>query len=226
MKADQNTDSANASATTIVLALAFAGGYSDAASYLLAGSFTGHVTGNAVFAAIAIGRGEYRALGVHFAAIAMFLFATCAGLALSRTENKGSRVLALALVVEAILVAIASVGGQAHRPHAGVLIISTLCVALGLQNGVFSKMEGVSLHTTYLTGNVTTFLASLIQQQQPATPPLHNRTTANVLGLTLFGFLVGALAAAIAAPHFGSSALWFLEVPLCLATLSACICKP
>jgi len=43
------------------LGLAFVGGYGDAASFVLAKTFTGHVTGNLVLAAIAVAAHDWRA---------------------------------------------------------------------------------------------------------------------------------------------------------------------
>ena len=53
--------------------LAFVGGYGDAASFVLAKTFTGHVTGNLVLAAIAIAAHEWRAALGHISAIVTFL---------------------------------------------------------------------------------------------------------------------------------------------------------
>ena len=40
--------------TWISLGLAFVGGYADASSYLLAQTFTGHITGNSILAAVSL----------------------------------------------------------------------------------------------------------------------------------------------------------------------------
>jgi uncharacterized membrane protein YoaK (UPF0700 family) len=53
--------------------LAFVGGYGDAASFVLAKTFTGHVTGNLVLGAIAVAAHDWRALLGHLSAIATFL---------------------------------------------------------------------------------------------------------------------------------------------------------
>lgn len=48
--------------------LAFVGGYGDAASFILAKSFTGHVTGNVVLGAIAIAPHQWRTALQHLSA--------------------------------------------------------------------------------------------------------------------------------------------------------------
>src|SRR5258708_35617073 len=55
--------------------LAFVGGYGDAASFVLAKTFTGHVTGNLVLAAIAVAAHDWRAALAHLSAIVTFLIA-------------------------------------------------------------------------------------------------------------------------------------------------------
>lgn len=56
--------------------LSFIGGYCDAASFVLTKTFTGHVTGNVVLAAIAVAAYDWRTLLSHFSAISAFLLET------------------------------------------------------------------------------------------------------------------------------------------------------
>ena len=51
----------------------FVGGYGDAASFVLAKTFTGHVTGNLVLGAIAVAAHDWRATIGHLSAIVPFL---------------------------------------------------------------------------------------------------------------------------------------------------------
>src|SRR5271156_1901530 len=53
--------------------LAFVGGYGDAASFVLAKTFTGHVTGNLVLGAIAVAAHNWRAMLEHLSATVTFL---------------------------------------------------------------------------------------------------------------------------------------------------------
>src|ERR1700722_7490803 len=59
--------------TWLSLGLAFVGGYGDAASFVLANTFTGHVTGNLVLGAIAVAAHDWRAPQGHLSAIVTFL---------------------------------------------------------------------------------------------------------------------------------------------------------
>ena len=54
-------------------ALAFVGGYCDAAGYVLAKTFTGHITGTLVLAAISVAGRDWRTFLRHIVAIAIFL---------------------------------------------------------------------------------------------------------------------------------------------------------
>jgi AraC-like DNA-binding protein len=57
--------------------LAFVGGYGDAASFILAQSFTGHVTGDLVLGAIAIAAHQWRTALQHLSAIVTFVMGIC-----------------------------------------------------------------------------------------------------------------------------------------------------
>ncbi len=53
--------------------LAFVGGYCDAAGYVLARTFTGHITGTLALAAISVAGHDWRIVLRHLLAIALFL---------------------------------------------------------------------------------------------------------------------------------------------------------
>src|SRR5271169_3269648 len=59
--------------TWLSFGLAFVGGYGDAAGFVLARTFTGHVTGNLVLGAIAVAAHDWRAALGHLSAILTFL---------------------------------------------------------------------------------------------------------------------------------------------------------
>ena len=152
-------------------ALAISGGYGDAGGYLVAHSFSGHVTGNMVLAAIA------------FSPLA-FIY---------------------------------------HLPQAASLFLVCLCLAMGLQNGVYSKAENVSVHTTYMTGTVTTLLSSLVKQNSRFSAEKEvsaARHSVSVIVKLWAYFLLGAIAAGLTIPSWGAKGIWGLELPLLLAMLA------
>lgn len=205
----------------VLIALALAGGFADAAAYLLVGSFTGHITGNTVLGAIALGAGKIDAFSLRLTAVVTFLLATAGGILLPRLGLGKNGTLALALLVEAALVGVAPLP---HHSHANLFMLVCLCLALGLQNGTFSKSDGVSVHATYITGDATSLLVSLLRRPDAGSPGKSpdKRTTNTVLSVVWPSFAVGALIAGLAIHRFGAHALWLLEAPLLLVTILAC----
>ncbi len=215
-------------AMLIDFALASAGGYADAASYLLAGSFTGHLTGNTVLSAIALGGGNLHKLFLPVLAVTLFVCGTAMGLALGRLDSQGLKPLMIALSFETILVACAAMSGTLHALNPKTILVTCLCLALGIQNGVFRKTDGVSVHATYVTGDVTSLIASLF----PTNPAKASRsqagkghqekgTTLKVLGSTWLSFSGGALVSVLMVRRFGTGALWLLELPIIVAIVSS-----
>src|SRR5215469_9227222 len=136
----------------LYLALSFVGGYGDAAGFVLARAFTGHATGTLVLGAVATAAGNLPEVLSHFSAVAVFLIGVFLGAWVMqlRKPSRLSLVLApeLILIVSAPLMLSAHLGGT----QAFVLCVS---LALGLQNGAFRRVGGVGVHTTYLTGMIT-----------------------------------------------------------------------
>ena len=214
---------ARASAIVVLIALALAGGFADAAGYLLVGSFTGHITGNTVLAAVALVGDKVDAFLLHVAAIAAFLLATAGGVLLARLRPGTHGTLVPALMVEAALVGVAPLFGTFEGAHGKLFMLVCISLALGLQNGTFSKSEGVSVHATYITGDATSLLVSLLQRPDPQTSRKlpDRRTTDRALGIVWPSFGVGAAIAGLSVHYLGADALWLLEIPFLLATLFA-----
>jgi len=196
------------------IVLAVGGGYGDAGGYILAKSFTGHVTGNTVLAAIGLALGNRNAILVRLLAVVCFLGATAAGIALASSDNKPSHALSFALLVESLMVLAAPLGLLRHSNHADLQLILALCLAMGLQNGVYRKVAGIGLHTNYITGDATTLLATLVQRTREDGEPYKKVKT---IGSIWIGFAFGALLAGVFITQHGAAAVWLLELPLWLA---------
>ena len=66
--------------------------------------------------------------------------------------------------IEVILIVAASLvlsSGLTHRVGIFVILLS---LALGLQNGAFRRVGGISVHTTYLTGMITSLISTEAEQ--------------------------------------------------------------
>jgi uncharacterized membrane protein YoaK (UPF0700 family) len=137
--------------------LAFIGGYGDAAGFVLAKAFTGHVTGNLVLGGIAVAAQDWRAMLGHLSAMVTFLLGVVLSVLIARPLKVWPSwpLLPTIMGIEVILLvgaALALASGMAPRVEIFVIFVS---LALGLQNGAFRRAGGVSVHTTYLTGMIT-----------------------------------------------------------------------
>jgi uncharacterized membrane protein YoaK (UPF0700 family) len=160
-------------------ALAFVGGFGDAAGFVLAKTFTGHITGNLVLGAIATAAHDWRSALTHVSAIACFL----AGIPLTAVVARANvarlswPLLPTVLATELILI-VAAYFALAFQSAQGVeVFVLFLSLALGLQNASFRQTGGISVHTNYLTGTITGLLSAeaekhtLSTAHRPSTDP-------------------------------------------------------
>lgn len=186
----------------LYLALAFVGGYGDAAGFVLARAFTGHATGNLVLGAVATAAGEFPDALSHFSAVAVFLMGVFLG-AWAMQLRKPSR-LSLVLAPELILVVSAPLIVSAHLggTQAFVMCVS---LALGLQNGAFRRVGGIGVHTTYLTGMITSLISSKAEKYSshlvPPTASADNPKDALIAQIWI-AFILGAVSGGVATLHF------------------------
>jgi uncharacterized membrane protein YoaK (UPF0700 family) len=148
--------------TWLSVGLAFVGGYGDAASFILAKTFTGHVTGNLVLGAIAVAARDWRAMLGSLSAIVAFLTGVLLSTLLVRPLKAWPSwpLLPAIMGIEVILMVAASlalVSGVTARVEMFVTFVS---LALGLQNGAVRHVDGISVHTTYLTGMISDLVSS------------------------------------------------------------------
>jgi uncharacterized membrane protein YoaK (UPF0700 family) len=97
-----------------------------------------------------------------------------------------------------------------------------MCLALGIQNGALDKTKGISVHSTYMTGMVTTLMQKsfgrLFSRRSLKEDFSKNsaRLTIQVLAPMWISFICGALAGAVIVSSFHSIGLWGIVVPLVL----------
>ena len=182
----------------LLFALAFVGGYGDAASMVLAKTFTGHVTGSLVLAAIALAAHEWRSLLVHLSAVVFFLTGVLFGVLIGRTLTPSASWQPLPAVVgvEVILTMTAYLALASREASGAEVFVVCMALALGLQNGAFQRTGGISVHTTYLTGMITSLITTEAELPHPVTK-LNPKV--NILcGIWLAFFLGAAIGAALA----------------------------
>ncbi len=204
-----------------IVVYALAGGYADATGYLLTRTFTGHVTGNLVLMAISLLHPQWAEISHRLFAIIMFLLATGIGFRLVRFRNAFSPW--TLFLAQAILVGTVSLPIVRQSHNYDVWLVTTLCLALGLQNGAVTSVGGVSLHATFLSGDLTTLVREVSKgfsgntehpQQQHRSPAVSKRMLLMSVSLS---FLVGAYCAGLLKGRFGTLVPLFLLIPFCVA---------
>ena len=204
--------------------LAFVGGYGDAAGFVLAKTFTGHVTGNLVLAAIAVAAHDWRAMLGHLSAIVTFLIGIFVSVLIVRPLKMGPSwpLLPTIMGIEIILILAASLALASGVAHGVEIFVIFVSLALGLQNGAFRRAGGISVHTTYLTGMITSLISTEAEQyaSQVVPPPVsaHDPKTSLLCGIWI-AFVLGAGTGAAMVLHFGAVGMLGAAVPLILLVL-------
>jgi uncharacterized membrane protein YoaK (UPF0700 family) len=191
------------------LGLAFVGGYGDAASFVLAKTFTGHVTGNLVLAAIAVAAHEWRAALGHLSAILTFLIGISLSVLIVRPLKAWSSwpLLPTIIAMEVILIVLASLAMASGMAHGIEIFVISVSLALGLQNGGFRHVGGISVHTTYLTGMITSLISTESEKYISGALPVSSRAPdpkIELLSGVWIAFVVGAGTGAAMVLHFGA----------------------
>jgi uncharacterized membrane protein YoaK (UPF0700 family) len=201
------------------LGLAFVGGYGDAGGFVLAKTFTGHVTGNLVLAAIAVAAQDWRATLRHLSAIVTFLLGSFLSAVIARSL-KSRPLLPTIMGIEVILIAAGSLALASGVARGVELFVILLSLTLGMQNGAFRRAGGISVHTTYLTGMVTSLISTEAEKYTSEVDPASVRIPDPKIKLLCgiwIAFVLGAGTGATMVLHF--KALGMLGAALLLTPL-------
>ncbi len=195
----------------LALSLAFVGGYCDAASFLLAKTFTGHVTGNFVLTTVKLATGDLRGALGSVLAITCFLLGTYLSVLLLKRLPSGSTryFFQVTLGTEIILVVSAWFVLRSGLPLAPETFLAAVAIAMGRQNGALYRVHGVSLHTSYLTGNLTTLLIGQLaaNPRGVSAPTADGLSAGKLIGGIWICFVLGALTGAIVVSQFHTSGI-------------------
>jgi uncharacterized membrane protein YoaK (UPF0700 family) len=208
--------------TWLSFGLAFVGGYGDAASFVLAKTFTGHVTGNMVLAAIAVAARDWRAVLEHFLAIVTFLIGISLSVVIVRSlKTSPSWPLPPTVMgIEVLLIVAASFALASGTAHGVEIFVVFVSLALGLQNGAFRRVGDISVHTTYLTGMITSLISTETEKYAsdvvPPSVTVPDPKTSLLCEIWI-AFVLGAGTGAAMALHF--KALGMLGAALLLIPL-------
>jgi uncharacterized membrane protein YoaK (UPF0700 family) len=208
--------------------LAFVGGYGDAASFVLAKTFTGHVTGNLVLGAIAVAAHDWRAMLGPFSAIVTFFLGVFLSALIVRPLKSWPSwpLLPIVMGIEVILIVAASLVLASGVTHGIEIFVIFVSLSFGLQNGAFRRAGGISVHTTYLTGMITILIAAEAEKYTSEAAPAPGKAPdpkiAVLCGIWI-AFVVGAGMGAAMVLRF--RALGMLGAALLLIALILCVSK-
>lgn len=193
--------------TWLSFGLAFVGGYCDAAGFVLAKTFTGHVTGNLVLGAIAVAAKDWRATLGHLSAIVTFLIGVVLSMLIARPLKAWPSwpLLPTVMGMEVILIVAASLALASRVASRVEIFVIFVSLALGLQNGAFSRVGGISVHTTYLTGMITSLISAEAEKYTSGLPPTPVGAPDSKIGLLCkiwIAFVLGAGIGAAMVLHF------------------------
>jgi uncharacterized membrane protein YoaK (UPF0700 family) len=223
--------------TNLILAayLAATAGFVNSGGYVMIGSFTSHVTGSVGRFANDLANGHIGASVSALSLVLAFFGGAVAGSFV--LESHRFRIplrYCIVLAIEAaLLFSFVFIAGLSRTTHPRLLDAqaSLLCAAMGMQNGLVTRLSGAVVRTTHLTGVVTDLAAEtvrwyrwyhwrFIQGPRPSQPPRHPPDGHIALLLTIAThFVVGAAAGAVLTAR---ASRWAMCLPAALvATGSA-----
>ena len=119
--------------------------------------------------------------------------------------------------IEIILILAASLALASGVAHGVEIFVIFVSLALGLQNGAFRRARGISVHTTYLTGMITSLISTEAEQYASQVVPPVVRTHDPKIGLFCgiwITFVLGAGTGAAMVLHFGALGMLGAALPL------------
>jgi uncharacterized membrane protein YoaK (UPF0700 family) len=197
---------------SLFFALAFIGGYGDAISFVLAKTFTGHITGSLVLGAIAIAARDWRGTLARVLAVGCFLAGIIWSEFIARAlaSRPSWPFLSSAVGIEVLLIVAAYFALASHTGVRLESFVVCMALALGLQNGAFRRTGGISVHTTYLTGMITGLITTQAETHLSPRASVAKTAANSKFGL-LYGiwaaFVLGAGTGAAMALKFGAFAV-------------------
>jgi uncharacterized membrane protein YoaK (UPF0700 family) len=117
---------------------------------------------------------DWRATLGHLLALVTFLIAVPLSALIAGPLKAWPSALFLPIVmgIEVILIVAASLVLASDLVHGVAIFVTFVSLALGLQNGAFRRVGGISVHTTYLTGMITSLISTETEKYDSGgTPP-------------------------------------------------------
>lgn len=204
----------------LAIALALIAGYVDAFGFLvLFGAFVGHMSGNVVAGLATLATDDRVVTYERLLAIPAFIGGIAIGYAsIEIMRRRGTRrENSVVLLVEVALLSAFTACGfvfsdqVGYRPDTVRLYILTVlaAMAMGVQTANLRRVEGVQLHTTFISGSITAVTVNAVAylfarsdlRREPTSEDARQRKEMSghafaVVGSTLATFAIGALVAA------------------------------
>jgi uncharacterized membrane protein YoaK (UPF0700 family) len=111
------------------------------------------------------------------------------------------------IAMEVILIVLASLAMASGMAHGIEIFVISVSLALGLQSGGFRHVGGISVHTTYLTGMITSLISTESEKYISGALPVSSRAPdpkIELLSGVWIAFVVGAGTGAAMVLHFGA----------------------
>jgi uncharacterized membrane protein YoaK (UPF0700 family) len=144
---------------SIAAYLAGIAGFVNSGGFVLIGTFTSHVTGSVGRMSTDLARGD---AGAAFFALLLVVSFFCgafgASLVIEGSSERRPQAYGIALLLQALLLAaFVFIAGLSRATHPRVLDAQAaiLCIAMGMQNSLVTRLSGAVVRTTHLTGVVT-----------------------------------------------------------------------
>lgn len=203
----QRTDSAN---RHLACYLAFVAGATNAGGFLAVHQYTSHMSGIVSAMADNVAMGSFSLLRTGLAAVCAFLSGSILTAFMVRWAR--SRFLeseyALPLILEAVLLIVFGMTGRLFVQERVVGTIMLLCLTMGVQNAMITKLSNAVIRTTHLTGMITDIgiaLGTMLftrwkKSREPATPQV---AALPLLSSLVALFFVGGVTGAVGFRHLG-----------------------
>lgn len=145
--------------SALALVLPFVAGSVNASGFFIVGVYTSHVTGSVARVGDELAQGHLgRALQAGFLVVAFYLGATLSTALVERARKLERARYVSALLAETVMLLLVMLLGLANArlvPWLQSLTTALLCMAMGIQNALVTKVSGAVVRTTHLTGIVT-----------------------------------------------------------------------
>ena len=190
--------------------MALSAGYLDGYGLVVLGTYVSFMSGNTTMTGVRAGQGNFAAALIPGIAIVGFVAGSAAGTVITHVRRRHAPWLVF-LLIAALLVTVALVGGQGAHPKVDVALLS---FAMGMVNPMLPKIGGESVSLTFMTGTLSRIGGHLGLALVGAAVPgsegawdthLHR---ARVITQLWASFLIGAVLAAVAMSVARNFALW------------------